>query len=65
MPDNERLINKSAKTQKLNTHSCSEGDFREKNNSLSESLKVGKGSTDSMKTNDRECVLFIILLAIL
>ena len=46
MPDNERLINRSAKSQKVNTHSWSEEDFREleKDNSISsKSYKVDKG----------------------
>lgn len=46
MSDNGSAINKYAKTQKLNTHSWSDEDFPEKENSISESYKVDKGSTD-------------------
>lgn len=43
MPDKDRLINRFAKTQKLNTHSWSEEDFREKDNAISKSYNVDKG----------------------
>jgi len=49
MSDNERLINKSPKTQKLNTHSWSEGDLRNKENTISEFYFIeDKGRTEGI-----------------